>query len=97
MSPDETANDDAAEIASFNSIPLEEDLARRRNDPGTLWSPERRWRHYQPWLAEKGYALRARYQPDWVPSWKGKNKFYDRFEDGQDYTVRDRLRSTYLY
>ncbi|KAJ7713703.1 hypothetical protein B0H16DRAFT_1435819 [Mycena metata] len=27
------------------------------------------WRDYQPWLLERGYRLRPRYQPDWIPSW----------------------------
>ncbi|KAF9485466.1 hypothetical protein BDN70DRAFT_903039 [Pholiota conissans] len=27
------------------------------------------WRDKQPWLLSCGYQLRARYQPDWVPSW----------------------------
>lgn len=32
---------------------------------------EERWVSFQPYLLSKGYRLRARYQPDWVPSWKG--------------------------
>ncbi|KAJ7253576.1 hypothetical protein C8J57DRAFT_1659806 [Mycena rebaudengoi] len=35
-----------------------------------LSSREYFWRDYRPWLAERGYLLRPRYQPDWVPSWK---------------------------
>ncbi|CAE6540526.1 unnamed protein product [Rhizoctonia solani] len=31
---------------------------------------EERWVSFQPYLLSKGYRLRARYQPDWVPSWK---------------------------
>lgn len=27
------------------------------------------WPKKQPFLASKGYYLRPRYQPDWVPSW----------------------------
>lgn len=27
------------------------------------------WRDHQEWLEEKGYVLRPRYQPEWVPSW----------------------------
>ncbi|QRV72189.1 kinase domain protein [Ceratobasidium sp. AG-Ba] len=30
---------------------------------------EKRWVSFQPYLHSKGYQLRARYQPDWVPSW----------------------------
>ncbi|CAE6349633.1 hypothetical protein BN14_06352 [Rhizoctonia solani AG-1 IB] len=32
---------------------------------------EERWVSFQPYLLSKGYRLRPRYQPDWVPSWKG--------------------------
>jgi hypothetical protein len=28
------------------------------------------WVAQQPWLKDRGYNLRTRYQPDWVPSWK---------------------------
>ncbi|KAH7332949.1 kinase-like domain-containing protein [Rhizoctonia solani] len=31
---------------------------------------EERWVSFQPYLLSKGYRLRPRYQPDWVPSWK---------------------------
>ncbi|KAG8683528.1 hypothetical protein FRC11_013456, partial [Ceratobasidium sp. 423] len=30
---------------------------------------EERWVSFQPYLLSKGYYLRPRYQPDWVPSW----------------------------
>jgi hypothetical protein len=36
---------------------------------------ERWWRDHQPWLEQSGYLLRARYRPDWVPSWEGKGFF----------------------
>ncbi|KAG8716786.1 hypothetical protein FRC08_008811 [Ceratobasidium sp. 394] len=31
---------------------------------------ENQWVSFQPYLLSKGYQLRPRYQPDWVPSWK---------------------------
>uniref|UniRef100_A0A8H7XMQ5 Protein kinase domain-containing protein n=1 Tax=Psilocybe cubensis TaxID=181762 RepID=A0A8H7XMQ5_PSICU len=34
-----------------------------------LDSEETFWRDLQPWLFSRGYQLRARYQPDWIPSW----------------------------
>jgi hypothetical protein len=34
-----------------------------------LDNQERYWRDKQPWLLSCGYQLRARYQPDWIPSW----------------------------
>jgi len=42
----------------------EEELA----EPEVWWS-----KHYQ-WLKDRGYLLRPRYAPDWVPSWKGTKK-----------------------
>ncbi|KAF8748835.1 Protein kinase domain [Rhizoctonia solani] len=31
---------------------------------------EERWVSFQPYLLSKGYQLRPRYRPDWIPSWK---------------------------
>ena len=31
---------------------------------------EEKWVTFQPYLLSKGYRLRPRYHPDWVPSWK---------------------------
>lgn len=36
--------------------------------PAEIW-----WRDHQLWLQKKGYMLRPRYRPGWVPSWEGKN------------------------
>ncbi|KAF7797589.1 hypothetical protein EIP86_008789 [Pleurotus ostreatoroseus] len=33
---------------------------------GEIW-----WRDHQQWLEKKGYMLRPRYRPGWVPSWEG--------------------------
>ncbi|CCM03211.1 uncharacterized protein FIBRA_05335 [Fibroporia radiculosa] len=52
-------------------------------DPGDLEPHEYFWRDHQPWLEERGYMLRPRYRPDWVPSWKGTSKRYWSCEDGQ--------------
>ncbi|KAL5637298.1 hypothetical protein ACGC1H_001067 [Rhizoctonia solani] len=44
---------------------------------------EEKWVQFQPYLLSKGYRLRARYQPDWKPSWKdGDNPL--QFEDSLD-------------
>ncbi|KZW01205.1 hypothetical protein EXIGLDRAFT_718960 [Exidia glandulosa HHB12029] len=56
----------------------------KRQIPGG-WSPgEETWVVLQPFLLEKGYVLRARYQPGWIPSWSGLQNFYlfSDFEDG---------------
>ncbi|KAJ7149990.1 hypothetical protein C8R46DRAFT_1008919 [Mycena filopes] len=33
------------------------------------------WRDLQPWLEERGYMLRPRYRPGWVPSWKDTGEY----------------------
>ncbi|OCH93150.1 hypothetical protein OBBRIDRAFT_749934 [Obba rivulosa] len=45
-------------------------------DPDEIW-----WRDHQPWLQERGYSLRPRYMPDWIPSWKGTKKLWVGCED----------------
>ncbi|KAG8736951.1 hypothetical protein FRC10_008688 [Ceratobasidium sp. 414] len=42
---------------------------------------EMRWVSFQPYLSSKGYNLRPRYQPDWVPSWKSTGADPDDCED----------------
>ena len=39
-----------------------------------LESNEAWWMEHQKWLEEKGYMLRPRYRPEWVPSWEKKGK-----------------------
>ncbi|KAF9258834.1 hypothetical protein L218DRAFT_1080200 [Marasmius fiardii PR-910] len=59
---------------------LEEDL------PGGLTTSEIFWRDHQQWLEERGYMLRSRWHPNWVPSWLSSKKHSEyrmfRFEDG---------------
>lgn len=52
------------------------------NFPGSLATPELYWRDRQPWLQERGYVLRSRYKPDWVPSWQATKKTFFECEDG---------------
>jgi hypothetical protein len=40
---------------------------------GKLYPSEKFWVDNQPWLKDRGYTLRARYQPDWVASWSKPN------------------------
>lgn len=56
--------------------------------PGELYRGEIIWRDNQKWLQESGYALRPRYQPDWVPSWQGTSKDWSKCEDGLGAIVR---------
>ncbi|KAF9818792.1 hypothetical protein IEO21_02572 [Rhodonia placenta] len=55
-------------------------------DDDHLWSSldpyELRWQERQPFLQSKGYALRPRYRPGWVPSWRGTGKYPSFCEDG---------------
>ncbi|KZS89786.1 hypothetical protein SISNIDRAFT_398432, partial [Sistotremastrum niveocremeum HHB9708] len=43
------------------------------------------WGRYQPWLKSIGYVLRARFQPDWKPSWLTSD--YPKLES-EDYLMR---------
>ncbi|CAE6461030.1 unnamed protein product [Rhizoctonia solani] len=45
---------------------------------------EERWVTFQPYLLSKGYRLRPRYQPDWVPSWKKNGMRPSQCEDSVD-------------
>lgn len=51
-----------------------------RELPSFRLSDEMFWVDYQPFLLSRGYKLRPRYQPDWVPSW-GAQKITGQEED----------------
>lgn len=60
---------------------------------GELTSGEIWWRDHQVWLQERGYMLRPRYRPDWVPSWhKDGGAYYDSYEDGRAIVVSYHIR-----
>ncbi len=66
---------------------LSTQITRKLYD-GELTDGEIWWRDHQVWLQERGYMLRARYRPDWVPSWhKDGGTDYDEHEDGQNIVV----------
>lgn len=47
-------------------------LSNRVLQPKEYW-----WRDHQKWLEEKGYMLRPRFRPEWVPSWgEGEDIFF---------------------
>ncbi|CAE6454027.1 unnamed protein product [Rhizoctonia solani] len=50
--------------------------------PEHLSNAERRWVGYQPYLLSKGYQLRPRYQPNWIPSWELNGQDARLCEDG---------------
>ncbi|KAF8682413.1 Protein kinase domain [Rhizoctonia solani] len=45
---------------------------------------EERWVSFQPYLLSKGYRLRPRYHPHWVPSWKASGLRASSCEDSID-------------
>lgn len=68
-----------------------------RKDHRTLLPEEIFWRDHQPWLTEKGYMLRPRYRPGWVPSWTGTGKAWRKYEDGVAMRVRTKPLRLDLY
>ncbi|KAJ7450258.1 kinase-like domain-containing protein [Mycena galericulata] len=46
-----------------------------------LYREERFWVANQPFLLTRGYQLRPRYHPDWIPSWTLKTNRYQEYED----------------
>ncbi|KIM38851.1 hypothetical protein M413DRAFT_419793 [Hebeloma cylindrosporum] len=49
---------------------------------GGLDECESYWRDKYQWLRDRGYQLRPRYSPDWIPSWVGTTKNHRICEDG---------------
>lgn len=60
-------------------------LYLKSQNANALNGTEFRWRHYQPWLEEKGYLLRPRYHPQWQPV---AQRTYVEREDSLEATVR---------
>ncbi|KAJ7078440.1 kinase-like domain-containing protein [Mycena belliarum] len=48
----------------------------------TLEQGERFWIDAQPLILARGYQLRPRYRPDWIPSWTLNTNFHQQYEDG---------------
>lgn len=46
------------------------------------------WRDKQVFLQSRGYMLRSRYRPNWVPSWLTSGRHPFRSEDGIELPVR---------
>ena len=55
--------------------------------PEELDELETWWVERQEALEAAGYMLPLRYRPGWIPSWRGTNKYYLNFEDGQIVSV----------
>ena len=56
--------------------------------PGDLAEREYFWRDHYNFIHASGYQLRARYKPDWIPSWFATKELFIRCEDGQIPGVR---------
>ncbi|KAG6809342.1 hypothetical protein H0H92_000633 [Tricholoma furcatifolium] len=55
------------------------DYKRPKN--GELNEIEVFWRKYTPLFKERGYTVRPRYRPDWIPSWWNTSKDWEDCED----------------
>jgi hypothetical protein len=49
--------------------------------PGELLPPEYIWRDQFDWLKSRGYLLRRRYEPKWIPSWRDTKRAWHECED----------------
>jgi hypothetical protein len=85
MSQHASADAELAEVVA--GIRGDWDMKETRG-PDELFSGEVFWRDHQPWLLEQGYKLRARYQPDWKPSWKTGGRWKKDCEDSYVPKVR---------
>lgn len=90
-------------MASRKRTPAEEDVARQkaqrfrkeltafgttsRLPPETRDDRETWWSNQFEWLKSRGYLLRARYAPGWVPSWKTSAKIWFEHEDSRNLEV----------
>jgi hypothetical protein len=52
-------------------------------EDGVLHPGEMFWTKLQPWLADQGYVIRARFRPGWKASWLGTKTWWYDCEDGQ--------------
>jgi hypothetical protein len=59
--------------------------------PETLGPGEHWWRDHYQWLKEAGYLLRPRYDPAWIPSWRGTKKDWIDCEDARVAWVGGRI------
>ncbi|KAI0796161.1 kinase-like domain-containing protein [Abortiporus biennis] len=53
------------------------------------------WRDNQKWLEQRGYMLRPRYRPEWIPSFTVDDDVYD-YEDGAQIINPDVLDATHI-
>ena len=73
-------NSDTSRLPSFATCSAEEAAKYAEDTQQGYWSLlsyELFWRDRFVFLKEHGYQLRPRFEPNWTPSWLGKN--YDPF------------------
>lgn len=75
------ARSEAVSQEGFDGIHLQ-NHASLKLLPLELW-----WRDRQVWLQEKGYMLRPRYHPNWVPSSGDTPDIFSKNEDSINLTV----------
>lgn len=63
----------------------------QQHSPGELDGREIWWKNQYEWLKTRGYTLRPRYAPDWVPSWNKSNKDWFEHEDSRNLQVVSRV------
>ncbi|KAG6884142.1 hypothetical protein C0993_000979 [Termitomyces sp. T159_Od127] len=59
-------------------------------EAGQLSEKEIFWRDHYNFLKDRGYTLRNRYNPDWVPSWKIQKEFFKKLERLRRRTIDSR-------
>jgi len=79
--------EEAAALERREALIAQKELAafgpdRERRPVGALSVDEIWWRQQYQWLKSRGYTLRSRYAPDWVPSWEGSKQHALACEDG---------------
>lgn len=65
-------------LKSFHNVSISS------SSPEELSEAEKRWVSFQPYLLSKGYELRPRYRPGWIPSWRASGAHPLDCEDSAD-------------
>jgi hypothetical protein len=53
----------------------------KASDPSTLTRHEKWWRDHYQLFERRGYRLRARFSPEWTPSWRTSGRTIEECED----------------
>jgi len=96
MPDDTTPVDTGGSQLLDEPTPVAARRSKGKRKPGDLLPSEIWWRDRQPWLQDKGYILRPRFRPGWVPSWSGNKKPWSSSEDGQVSISRQIMDATRL-